>query len=75
MRESIGLFARPSKTGELRMMDLDESITSIEVAAAVVETEGCTTAEEQVGEIHCSTLRLGSFLLNGPAPARTKYVP
>ncbi|XP_024890976.1 uncharacterized protein LOC112466868, partial [Temnothorax curvispinosus] len=43
--------ARPSKSVELRLRGLDDSITQEEIAAAIATVGGCDTGDVRVGEI------------------------
>lgn len=43
--------ARPIKTAEIRIKDLDDSVTAGEVALAVAESGGCPAAEVRTGAV------------------------
>ncbi|CAH2222456.1 jg24555, partial [Pararge aegeria aegeria] len=58
--------ARPIKTGEVRVMDLDESITKQDIATAIAESGGCLEQEVKVGEIRLNTFRLGTVWVRCP---------
>jgi hypothetical protein len=76
MREVLAgtdaIIVRPIKCGELRVLDLDESITPLEVAAAVAEAGSCSTADVKVGNIKPSPTRLGTAWVRCPLGAMRK---
>ncbi|CAH2209136.1 jg18883, partial [Pararge aegeria aegeria] len=65
-------IARPVKTGEIRVMDLDESITRNDIAAVISETGGCSQEEVKVGEIRLNPSRLGTAWVRCPITAFRK---
>lgn len=67
-------IARPTKMGELRVLDLDESVDPAEVAAAVVEAGGCSLEDVKVGKIRRQPLRLGSIWVRCPLGVARKLV-
>lgn len=65
-------IARPFKTGEVRVMDLDEAVSSTEVAAAVASAGDCLAAEIKVGEIRRARSGLASAWVRCPVSAVRK---
>nr|XP_034838764.1 uncharacterized protein LOC117994898 [Maniola hyperantus] len=65
-------IARPVKTGEIRVMDLDESIVKQDVAVAIAEAAECLEEQVKVGEIRYSTSRLGTVWVRCPLTAVRK---
>lgn len=65
-------IARPNKCAELRISELDESITSSEVAAAVAKAGGCLPEEVKTGVIRLSPSGLGSLWLRCPVVVAKK---
>ncbi|XP_045772161.1 uncharacterized protein LOC123872074 [Maniola jurtina] len=59
-------IARPVKTGEIRVMDLDESIAKQDVAVAIAEAGECPEEQVKVGEIQYSASRLGTVWVRCP---------
>lgn len=77
MRNALSDFtdvriARPMKTGEMRVMDLDESITQEDIAVAVAEAGGCLVADVKVGHIRLPSHRLGTAWVKCPIVALSK---
>lgn len=65
-------IARPIKTGEMRVMDLDESITPEDIAVAVAEAGGCSATDVKVGQIRLSFRSLGTAWVKCPLTAIRK---
>lgn len=65
-------IARPIKTGEMRVMDIDESITPEDIAVAVAEAGGCSAAEVKVGQIRLPCRSLGTAWVKCPLTAVRK---
>ncbi|XP_013142066.1 PREDICTED: uncharacterized protein LOC106106084, partial [Papilio polytes] len=57
---------RPTKTGDIRLRDLDDAVNAQEVAEAVAKVGGCSADEIKVGEIHRSLSSMGSCWLRCP---------
>jgi hypothetical protein len=72
LADTDAIIVRPVKCGELRVLDLDESITPLEIAAAVAEAGGCSTADVKVGDIKPSPKRLGTEWVRCPLGAIRK---
>lgn len=76
MRESLAQMgvkiARPQKMGEARIMDLDESITSQEIACAITESCGCAVDEVKIGKIRRTPSSLGTVWVQCPLVAIRK---
>ncbi|XP_048001385.1 uncharacterized protein LOC125238158 [Leguminivora glycinivorella] len=66
--------SRPSKSAEIRVTGLDESVTTEEVVAAVARTGGCTPDSIKVGEIRQSFSGLGAVWVQCPVGAAQKVV-
>ncbi|XP_072934979.1 uncharacterized protein [Epargyreus clarus] len=64
--------ARPSKQGEARVMDLDDSVTQEDVASAIAATCGCAIADVKVGEIRQRPSALGTVWVRCPLTAIRK---
>ncbi|XP_047998737.1 uncharacterized protein LOC125236086 [Leguminivora glycinivorella] len=66
--------SRPSKSAEICVTGLDESVTTEEVVAAVARTEGCTPDSIKVGETRQSFSGLGAVWVQCPVGAAQKVV-
>ncbi|XP_029053689.2 uncharacterized protein LOC114881157 [Osmia bicornis bicornis] len=64
--------SRPMKMGEMRISGLDNSVTPVEVAAALAAVGGCAPADLKVGEIRISPARLGTVWAKCPLTALKK---
>ncbi|XP_072948772.1 uncharacterized protein [Epargyreus clarus] len=64
--------ARPTKQGEARVMDLDDSVTQENVADAIAVACGCVTADVKVGEIRRRPSALGTAWVRCPLTAIRK---
>lgn len=64
--------ARPTKHGEARVMDLDESVTQQDVASAIANACGCAAGDVKVGEIRRSLSTLGTVWVRCPLTAIRK---
>ncbi|XP_072936966.1 uncharacterized protein [Epargyreus clarus] len=64
--------ARPTKQGEARVMDLDDSVTQEDVADAIAVACGCVTADVKVGEIRRRPSALGTAWVRCPLTAIRK---
>ncbi|XP_072929562.1 uncharacterized protein [Epargyreus clarus] len=60
---------RPTKQGEARVMDLDDSVTQQDVANAVAEACGCIASDVRVGEIRRRPSALGTAWIRCPLTA------
>ncbi|XP_072949830.1 uncharacterized protein [Epargyreus clarus] len=58
--------ARPTKQGEARVMDLDDSVTQQDVANAIAMACGCIATEVRVGEIRRRPSALGTAWVRCP---------
>ncbi|XP_072949802.1 uncharacterized protein [Epargyreus clarus] len=63
---------RPTKQGEARVMDLDDSVTQEDVADAIAVACGCVTADVKVGEIRRRPSALGTAWVRCPLTAIRK---
>nr|XP_034190727.1 uncharacterized protein LOC117609010 [Osmia lignaria] len=61
--------SRPMKMGEMRLSGLDDSVSPVEVAAALAAVGGCGPADVEVGEIRISPARLGTVWAKCPLTA------
>ena len=66
------IIPAPQKTVELKLTQLDISVTLDEVAAAVAEAGGCNAGEVEVDEIRVTPQGLGSVWLHCPLTAAKK---
>ncbi|XP_072948749.1 uncharacterized protein [Epargyreus clarus] len=64
--------ARPSKLGEARVMDLDDSVTQQDVASAIAVMCGCVASDIKVGEIRRRASALGTAWVRCPLTAVRK---
>ncbi|XP_072938824.1 uncharacterized protein [Epargyreus clarus] len=64
--------ARPSKLGEARVMDLDDSVTQQDVASAIAVMCGCVASDIKVGEIRRRASALGTAWVRCPLTAIRK---
>ncbi|XP_076385624.1 uncharacterized protein LOC143264063 [Megachile rotundata] len=64
--------ACPVKTGEMRLLGLDESITPKDVAEALAALGGCEASELKVGEIKHVANRMGTVWVRCPLTALKK---
>lgn len=69
LTDTDAIIARPTKCGEIRIKDLDESITPTDVAAAVAEAGCCSVTEIKVGTIRLAPLRMGTVWVRCPISA------
>ncbi|XP_048479019.1 uncharacterized protein LOC125488950 [Plutella xylostella] len=76
MREALAdmpvHIARPFKTGEVRVMDLDEAISPVQLAAAIANAGECQAADIKVGEIRQARSGLNSAWVWCPLSAVRK---
>jgi len=70
-REGVRV-TRPFKTAEIRVKDIMDSISAVEVAAAVAEQGDCSAAEVRVGPVRPGTNRLGTAWVRCPLAAANK---
>lgn len=63
---------RPTKSEELRVSGLEDSVTSKEVAEAIAEAGGCKDIEVKVGGIRKAPSGLGAVWVQCPAAAAKK---
>lgn len=66
LADTEAVIARPVKTAELRVMDLDESVTPEDVADAIARVGECSALSIKVGEIRMSSSRLGTAWVRCP---------
>ncbi|XP_059062474.1 uncharacterized protein LOC131855249 [Achroia grisella] len=64
--ENMAKVARPVKTAEMRVMGLDDSATTEEVAAAVAQAGDCQADSIKVGEIRRNSFGMGTCWVRGP---------
>ncbi|XP_072938828.1 uncharacterized protein [Epargyreus clarus] len=64
--------ARPSKQGEARVMDLDDSVTQEDVAGAIAMACGCIATDIKVGQIRRRPSALGTAWVRCPLTAIRK---
>lgn len=73
MRDSLAdlgaRISRPVKMGEMRIMDLDDAVTSEEVAVAVAKAGECSATDIKVGEIRRTATTLGTAWVKCPLTA------
>ncbi|XP_020298025.1 uncharacterized protein LOC109862397 [Pseudomyrmex gracilis] len=72
--EKGGRLARPTKTVELRVRDLDESISPEEIKEAVGSAGGCRSTEVKVGRSRASPGGLSTAWVQCPLTAARKVV-
>lgn len=72
IREEGVKVTRPVKTSELRIRDIDDSVTRDEVVMAIAETGGCDILDIKVGEPQMSPNGLKSVWVRCPIPAANK---
>lgn len=75
LRESLGetvKVSRPSLCSELRIVGLDDSVTTEEVAAAVAQHGGCPVESVKVGEIKMDSRGSGAVWTKCPVTAAKK---
>lgn len=65
-------ITRPTKCAELRISELDDSITSSEVATAVATAGGCQPQDVKTGDIKLGPFGNGSLWLRCPIEAAKK---
>jgi len=68
------LITRPQKTAEIRIRDLEDSISEEEVAVVLAEKGGCHPDEIRVGPIRQASNGLGSAWVKCPLTAASKIV-
>ncbi|XP_076182678.1 uncharacterized protein LOC143154441 [Ptiloglossa arizonensis] len=64
--------ARPTKSAELRVCGLDDSVTREEVARALAQAGGCSEGDIRTGEVRRSSSGLGAVWARCPLPAARK---
>lgn len=64
--------ARPIKTAEIRIKNLDDSVTAGEVALAVAEFGGCSAANVRTGAVSRAPNGLGTIWVKCPLTAANK---
>lgn len=75
LKESLGdsvKVSRPTKTVDLRVMGLDDSVTPLDVAVAMAREGGCPVEAIKLGKIRREARGLGTLWLNCPAEAAKK---
>ncbi|XP_061729214.1 uncharacterized protein LOC133534143 [Cydia pomonella] len=72
--EDIVRVSRPVKCAELRLTELDDSVSPGEVVAAVAKVGGCAEAQIKAGEIRQDASGLGTIWLRCPITAAKKVV-
>ncbi|CAH2228329.1 jg7360, partial [Pararge aegeria aegeria] len=78
LREVLGdevvRVSRPTKSVDLRITGLDDSVTSAEVIAAVATVGGCPVEQVRSGEVVSGYDGLGAVLVHCPVAAAKKVV-
>ncbi|XP_061729460.1 uncharacterized protein LOC133534384 [Cydia pomonella] len=72
--EDIVRVSRPVKCAELRLTELDDSVSPGEVVAAVAKVGGCAEDQIKAGEIRQDASGLGTIWLRCPITAAKKVV-
>jgi hypothetical protein len=76
LREALGkagvTAARPVKRADMRVRDLDDSVTPEDVASVLAEAGGCPAGEIKIGTIRLSPAGLGSISAECPLVAARK---
>ncbi|XP_063369314.1 serine/arginine repetitive matrix protein 1-like [Cydia amplana] len=72
--EDIVRVSRPVKCTELRLTELDDSVSPGEVVAAVAKIGGCAEGQIKAGEIRQDASGLGTIWLRCPVTAAKKVV-
>jgi hypothetical protein len=72
--EEVVRISRPTMCAELRLTQLDDSVSPGEVAAAVAKVGGCEESQIKTGEIRQDASGLGSIWLRCPVAAAKKVV-
>ncbi|XP_047993923.1 uncharacterized protein LOC125232337 [Leguminivora glycinivorella] len=72
--EDLVKISRPTICAELRLTQLDDSVSCSEVVAAVAKTGGCEVSQIKTGEIQQDASGLGSIWLRCPIAAAKKVV-
>jgi len=72
-RESVRI-SRPIKTSEIRIKDLEDSVTSAEIAEAVANEGECQTTDVRVGPIRQGINRLDTVWVRGPMVAANRLL-
>ncbi|XP_059045778.1 uncharacterized protein LOC131841475 [Achroia grisella] len=70
--ENMAKVARPVKTAEMRVMGLDDSATTEEVAVAVAQAGDCHPDAVRVGDIRRNSFGMGTCWVRGPVTAIKK---
>jgi len=68
------VVSRPIKTEEIRLKDVEDSISAVEVAEAVALIGECQTTEVRVGPIRRRTNELGTFWVRYPLLAANRLL-
>ncbi|CAK9834490.1 Uncharacterized 50 kDa protein in type I retrotransposable element R1DM [Anthophora retusa] len=66
--------ANPTKSAEIRLRGLDDSVQPQEVVAAVAAFTGCPEAEVRVGRIRLTSISMGTLWVRCPLTAARKMV-
>jgi len=72
-REGVRV-TRPAKTAEIRIKDLEDSVSAVEIANAIADSGECQVAEVQVGPIRLGTNRLGTAWVRCPLTAASRLL-
>jgi len=79
LREALGdregiTISQPVKTAEMRVKDIEDSISAIEIAEALAAQGGCATDDVRVGPIRIGANQLGTAWVRCPLVAANKIV-
>lgn len=66
--------ARPTKMAELRIQDLDDSISTEELKAALAQKSGCSPDKVSVGNVYTGRRGLGAAMATLPVAAANQLV-
>jgi len=70
-REGV-IITRPIKTAELRIKDLEDSVSAVDIAVAIAKTGQCEQEEVRVGAIRMAPNRLGTAWCRCPLTAANR---
>jgi len=79
LREALGdregiTISQPVKTAEMRVKDIEDSISAAEVAETLAEQGGCAVDDVKVGPIRLSNNQLGTAWVRCPLVAANKIM-
>jgi len=72
-REGVKI-SRPTRTAEIRIKDIEDSISAVEIANEVADSGECQVAEVRVGPIRSGTNRLGTAWVRCPLVAANRLM-